>query len=63
MMTIPLLAEAMKSMIRGVGRGELNIISIHLIAEGTGTDTYKPSPLGTGGRVSYKRTRSVDRDS
>ena len=32
MMTTPLLAEAMKSMIRGVGMGELNIISIHLIA-------------------------------
>ena len=63
MMTTPLLAEAMKSMIRGVGMGELNIISIHLIAEGKGTDTYETTPLGTGGRVSYKETRSVDRDS
>ena len=40
--------------------GELNMVSTHLIAEGTGTDIYEPTPLEVGGRVSYKRTRSVD---
>ena len=45
------------------GRGELNMVSTHLIAEGTGTGIYEPTPLEVGGRVSYKRTRSVDRDS
>ena len=45
------------------GRGELNIVSTQLIAEGTGADTYEPTPSGTGGRVSFKRTRLVDRDS
>ena len=45
MMTMSLLAEAMKSMIRSVGRGKLNMVSIYLITEDVRTDTYKPTPL------------------
>ena len=59
MMTMLLLAEAMKSMIRSVGRGKLNMVSIHLITEDVRSDTYQPTPSEVE-RQDSLRTNRVD---
>ena len=52
-----LLAQVTKSAIGGLGRGELNMMSSHLITEGIKVDTYEPTPLEIGDRVPYKGIR------
>ena len=61
LMRTPLLAEAMKSMIGSLGRGELGTISSHLMIESR-RQTHVSLHRRKYNRVSYEPTRWVLRD-